>query len=125
MSTLTITNLTSSRLPIGKFVGVLDPNETRTVSLISTELELTRPKLVALAAAGTISWTTAPSATDDDNEAEVVLGGARVLAGTGAPGAAGVIGDIGDLYVRKDGGAGTTLYVKEADSGASTGWAAK
>ena len=125
MSTLTLTNRTASRLPIGSFVGVLEPNETRTVSVTSNELELTRPALVALEAASAIDWTTSPTATDADNEAEVVLGGARVLAGTGAPTASGVIGEIGDLYTRKDGGASTTLYVKEADPGAATGWVAK
>jgi hypothetical protein len=125
MSTLTLTNRTSSRLPIGSFVGVLEPNEVRTVALTSNELELTRPALVALAAASAINWTTSPSADDADNEAEPVLGGARLLAGTGVPGVIGVIGELGDLYVNKSGGAGTTLYVKEADAGASTGWAAK
>lgn len=124
MSTLTLTNRTASRLPIGSFVGVLDPNETRTVTLTSNELELTRPALVALQAASAIDWTTAPSATNADNEAEVVLGGARVLAGLGTPEAA-VIGEIGDLFVRKDGGANTTLYVKEAGAGLNTGWFAK
>lgn len=124
MSTLTLTNRTASRLPIGSFVGVLEPNETRTVALTSNELELTRPSLVSLAASGTIIWTTSPSATDADNEAEVVLGGARVLAGLGTPEAA-VVGEIGDLFVRKDGGADTTLYVKEAGAGLNTGWAAK
>lgn len=124
MSTLTLTNRTASRLPIGSFVGVLEPNETRTVTLTSNELELTRPALVSLAASGTIDWTTSPSATNADNEAEVVLGGGRVLAGLGTPENA-VVGEIGDLFVRKDGGAGTVLYVKEADAGLDTGWAAK
>lgn len=41
-----------------------------------------------------------------------------VLRGTGVPDAA--LGENGDLYTRTDGGAGSTLYVKEAGA-----WAAK
>ena len=48
----------------------------------------------------------------------------RVLRGAGSPLNV-VVANIGALYVRTDGGAGSTLYVKEADSGAATGWAAK
>lgn len=48
---------------------------------------------------------------------------ARLYTGIGTP--EGVVsGNIGDIYTRKDGGAGTTLYVKEADDGLNTGWAA-
>jgi hypothetical protein len=36
-----------------------------------------------------------------------------------------VVADIGTLYIRTDGGANTTLYVKEAGNGLSTGWVAK
>ena len=124
MATLTITNLTSSRLAVGAFVGVLDGNETRQVSLTGNELELTRPQLVGLADAGALSWSTAPSSADTDNEAEIVFGGARVLAGTGVPNGA-VVGSVGDLYVNKSGGAGTTLYVKESGAGTDTGWVGK
>lgn len=46
-----------------------------------------------------------------------------ILTGTGSP--LGVVtAPIGALYMRKDGGAGTTLYVKEAGTDA-TGWVAK
>lgn len=48
----------------------------------------------------------------------------RVLRGAGSPLNV-VVANIGTLYVRTDGGAGSTLYVKEANSGASTGWVAK
>lgn len=34
------------------------------------------------------------------------------------------IGNIGDLCSRRDGGAGTSLYVKESGNGTNTGWAA-
>jgi hypothetical protein len=43
--------------------------------------------------------------------------------GTGSPESV-VTGNVGDLYTRTDGGAGTTLYVKESGSG-NTGWVAK
>jgi hypothetical protein len=36
-----------------------------------------------------------------------------------------VVGDIGDTFQRRDGGAGTSFYVKEADSGLDTGWVGK
>lgn len=36
-----------------------------------------------------------------------------------------IIADRGTLYMRTDGGAGTTLYVKEANDGLSTGWVPK
>jgi hypothetical protein len=47
----------------------------------------------------------------------------NVLFGTGTP-ETNVTAPIGTMYLRKDGGAGTTLYVKESGTGA-TGWAAK
>lgn len=49
---------------------------------------------------------------------------AGVLQGTGSP-AGVVVADVGTLYRRLDGGAGTSLYVKESGAGTSAGWAAK
>lgn len=43
--------------------------------------------------------------------------------GTGSPEGA-VSAPIGTIYTRLDGGAGTTLYVKESGTG-NTGWVAK
>jgi hypothetical protein len=48
---------------------------------------------------------------------------ATLYAGTGSPEGA-VTAAVGSLYLRTDGGTGTTLYVKETGSG-NTGWAAK
>lgn len=49
--------------------------------------------------------------------------GARIQTGSGSP--AGVISaPVGTLYLRTDGGANTTLYVKESGTG-SSGWVAK
>jgi hypothetical protein len=124
MPNLSITNRTASRLPVNSFVGVLEPNEVRSVELLEQELELTKAKLVELAAASLILWSTTPTTTAADNQAEVVLGGARVLRGAGAP-ENNVLGSVGDLYVRSDGGALTTLYVKESGNATTTGWVAK
>lgn len=49
-----------------------------------------------------------------------VLAG-RVFVGAGVPA---IPADQGSIYLRTDGGAGSTLYVKEADAGLATGWAA-
>jgi hypothetical protein len=55
--------------------------------------------------------------------ATVIVGGAIVWGGSGTP--EGVVnGDPGDIFIRQDGGAGTTLYVKETGSGTTTGWVA-
>lgn len=48
---------------------------------------------------------------------------ARVLQGTGSPETA-VTAPVGTMFLRTDGGANTTLYVKESGAG-NTGWVAK
>ena len=47
----------------------------------------------------------------------------KVRWGVGSPEGA-VTARVGTMYLREDGGAGTTLYVKESGAG-PTGWAAK
>lgn len=49
--------------------------------------------------------------------------GPRWMAGAGSPEGA-ITAPVGSLYSRSDGGAGTSLYVKESGTG-STGWVAK
>lgn len=49
---------------------------------------------------------------------------AKVLRGSGSPEGA-VVAKVGRLYVRTDGGANTTLYVKESGDNTATGWIAK
>lgn len=53
------------------------------------------------------------------------LGGAGqlVLTGTGTPQSV-VTAPVGSIFLRTDGGASTTLYVKESGTG-NTGWVAK
>jgi hypothetical protein len=53
----------------------------------------------------------------------LVLNGA-VRVGTGSPETV-VIGSIGNLWLRTDGGANTTLYIKESGTQTNTGWVAK
>ena len=48
----------------------------------------------------------------------------RVLRGSGSPEGV-IVANIGALYVRSDGSTSTTLYVKTAGDGLSTGWTAK
>lgn len=47
----------------------------------------------------------------------------RIRTGTGTPEGA-LTGRVGDLYLRSDGGASTTFYVKESGTG-NTGWVGK
>lgn len=49
------------------------------------------------------------------------VGGTKESAGAGSPENV-VVGSIGDRYYRKDGSAGTTLYVKESGTATNTGW---
>ncbi len=53
----------------------------------------------------------------------VTIGAAQVLSGTGSPNSV-VAAPQGSIFLRTDGGIGTTLYVKETGSG-NTGWTAK
>jgi hyaluronoglucosaminidase len=52
-----------------------------------------------------------------------MLGTTRIVTGAGAPEGS-VTAPVGSLYLRTDGGASTTLYVKTSGSG-NTGWTAK
>lgn len=48
----------------------------------------------------------------------------RIRSGEGTPEGA-IAAPVGTLYLRTDGGTGTTLYVKETGGSTSTGWTAK
>lgn len=63
------------------------------------------------------------SAVQSFPAAGIVVGTVKVLAGTGSP-AGSVSAPVGSLYLRGDGGASTSLYVKESGTG-SSGWVAK
>lgn len=53
----------------------------------------------------------------------VTIAGVKIVAGTGTPEGV-VTAPVGSLYLRLDGGASTTLYVKQSGTG-TTGWTAK
>jgi hypothetical protein len=52
-----------------------------------------------------------------------IAAGATLYTGTGTPEGA-QVGSVGDLFCRTDGGAGTTLYIKQSGSATNTGWVA-
>ena len=52
------------------------------------------------------------------------LNGVNISSGTATPESA-VVGRVGDLFLRTDGGASTVLYVKESGADTNTGWIAK
>jgi hypothetical protein len=60
-----------------------------------------------------------------DGSADIITinGGPLLRTGTGSPESV-ITAPVGSLYLRTDGGANTTLYVKESGSG-NTGWVAK
>lgn len=78
----------------------------------------------AVAVTGALSATTTITATTTVKGTTGVLAGtAKWSSGTGTPEGA-VTGNVGDIFSRTDGGAGTTFYVKESGTG-NTGWIAK
>jgi hypothetical protein len=52
------------------------------------------------------------------------INGTRVRNGTGDPNGA-VVGSVGDMFLRTDGGASSTLYIKESGAATNTGWVGK
>lgn len=64
------------------------------------------------------------SAYTDFSLARILLNGLTAFqSGSGTPEGA-VTGSVGDIYTRTNGGANTTLYVKESGSATNTGWVA-
>ncbi|HYG78338.1 MAG TPA: hypothetical protein VEK08_25270 [Planctomycetota bacterium] len=57
-------------------------------------------------------------------QGNVRINNATIRSGVGIPNGI-VNGSIGDLFLRTDGGVGTTLYVKESGNATNTGWVAK
>lgn len=78
-------------------------------------IDITTPGgYLRLVSDGVSAWT----ATSD-----LALGRPGIRSGLGTPLGV-VVAPVGTLYTRLDGGAGTTLYVKESGTG-NTGWVAK
>ncbi len=68
--------------------------------------------------------TNAPATVIDNNQAFIPQGiGPKILAGSGTPEGA-KSAPVGSIYLRSEGSAGTSLYVKESGTG-NTGWVAK
>lgn len=118
----------------GVFVG-------NTVGLTSVAIAVPAGFAVAgspLVANGTITISIASGATvrasigaaESGNNTDItdlvsgiLIGGSAINTGVGSPETV-VVGNVGDLYLRQDGGAATTLYVKESGLG-NTGWIPK
>jgi hypothetical protein len=64
-----------------------------------------------------------PTIERNFNALQAALNALGIYAGTGTPEAA-VTAGVGSIYRRLNGGAGTSLYVKESGTG-NTGWVAK
>lgn len=74
--------------------------------------------------AGTLTTAAQPNVTSVGTLTGLTLsGGLTINTGSGSPESV-VTAPVGSLYLRSDGGAGTTLYVKESGTG-NTGWAGK
>lgn len=84
-----------------------------------------RKLTVAANSLGVVVKSTSAAATLELNSTGggVTVGGSLVKSGTGTPEGS-VTAPVGSLFLRTDGGAGSTLYVKESGAG-NTGWAAK
>lgn len=87
-----------------------DADDTPTALTIGTNA------IVGRGASGNIKALTA-------TETKTILGFDNIFSGTGSPEGV-VTATVGALFRRTDGGAGTTLYVKESGS-SNTGWVAK
>lgn len=48
----------------------------------------------------------------------------RIYSGNGSPNGR-IPGDVGSIYLRRDGGIGSTFYVKESGGSGTSGWTAK
>jgi hypothetical protein len=82
--------------------------------------DVIRPEVASSINVGTASFPFGQGAFD-----KIIMGGTgpRILFGAGSPeGAATAV--VGSIYLRSDGGAGTSFYVKESGTG-NTGWVAK
>ena len=90
-------------------------NFLRTTHASASTLDTARVDLVAADAA--------PTTVNSSGPIGVQWTAAKVYAGSGAPDNV-IAADVGSLYLRTDGGSGSTLYVKERGSG-NSGWVPK
>lgn len=142
MPVVTVVNKAARTLPVNSYFGTLAAGRSKSVELTTYQMEQSRDQLVALAAAGLIAWSVAANTSTADDAVEAVtqgqlqdgsvtatfaspltVGTIPVMVGAGDPEGA-VTAAVGSVFLRTDGGASTTLYVKESGTG-NTGWAAK
>lgn len=74
---------------------------------------------------GSAVWPASPLGSFQTSVTSITYAaGPQIRAGSGSPEAS-VSAPLGSLYLNADGGAGTTLYVKESGGVGNTGWVAK
>jgi hypothetical protein len=130
------------RFGIGSYLLLAD---SAVIALgLSSDVTMTRAAARVLVLGPTtgvrLSWTTDGSlllrnfadSANGNFEAALIRGSsfqftatsAIIRSGTNTPEGA-VVGSVGDLFLRTNGGAGTTLYIKESGAATNTGWVAK
>jgi hypothetical protein len=80
-------------------------------------------EVMSIASDGNVGIGTTSPTEKLEVAGNVKIGDATIHSGMGSPENV-VTGNVGDLFLRTDGGVGTTLYVKESGTGAS-GWVGK
>lgn len=102
-------------------VSLDDSDLSSRVRIGKDEIDVTSDSIPFLSYTGT---TFSVGSTDVTKPTKVnVFGNVSITGGLGDPEGV-VVASAGSLFLRNNGGAGTTLYVKESGSG-STGWVAK
>lgn len=100
-----------------------DGGSTSLLGLTSTAIRAYQNLLFATDNANDIGAAGATRPRNIYLAGNLVINGVNWLAGSGSPQSV-VSAPIGSMYLRTDGGTGTTLYVKESGTG-NTGWVAK
>ena len=121
MALIRLTNKTASLLPLNSSFGVLRENESRAVEASVEEIERYREDLLSLRDKGLITFEVEEPSP---GPLSPLVSSVLILSGRGTPNDV-VSAPVGSLYMNIDGGAGTTLYVKEEGNTSSLGWVPK
>ena len=129
MARLSVWNLTSSGITLGRYFGKVPPGGRVIKDLTADQIEYMQDQLAELVTKEVIAYQITSDEDTDNNTTELpmsaVVGGDNTwTSGTGSPLNV-VVGIPGDIYSRLNGGANTTLYVKESGVLTTTGWVAK
>lgn len=114
--------LTSTRVPFVGANGTLEDDADMTFTTDTLTVTKIQPTTIELGNVGDTTLTRSAAGVISV-EGNTIITSATIRSGTGTPEGA-VTAPVGTLFLRTDGGAGTTLYVKESGTG-NTGWAAK